>query len=274
MKIFFFHNQKAGGTAVASALRTLFLPSRCCPLIVNDMIGHASLGGNYEKFRGYDYYGGHYGYDIYSALRRDHLPITNFRDPISRLVSHYNYFRYAVQLPFAALRSERYYAVRFAKTATFVDFALSDDPRVSVYTKNQHFRQLTGTCWCPSVARSVAEACELIDGMPWFYVCEYPQISMNWASVAFADRLPRILIENRTFGPDGRFVRRNDLDPGSLRAIRERNLLDIALYEHAVQRLLDTTEALPARPDADDQSARVMQRTERPITAQHPDAPR
>jgi hypothetical protein len=141
-KIFFFHNPKAGGTSLIRTLESRFPPEKRCPIIENTKVEHDGLAGDYTRFRGYDLYAGHYGYDIFAAVSEGHACLTNFRHPITRLILLYNFFSCVVDLPDQELRKERFYAVRFAKAASFGRFVSSADSRVEVYVRNWHFRQL------------------------------------------------------------------------------------------------------------------------------------
>ena len=67
-KIFFLHNPKAGGYSLRRVLESQFRPDKQCPIIENDKVGHERLNGEYARFRGYDYYAGHYGHDIFEVV--------------------------------------------------------------------------------------------------------------------------------------------------------------------------------------------------------------
>ena len=248
-KIFFFHNPKAAGSAIRSILEPRFAESVRSPSIVNDLCGHEALAGRYRPFQGYDYYGGHYGRDIFESVAAGHLVTTNFRNPVSRVVSLYNYFRHMVTLTEAELGSERFIAVKAAKTLEFGRFVTSSDPRIEVYIRNQHYRQLTASCWSLAMTDSLAETCRFVDTMPWYYVCEHPDLSALWARHALgwtAARLPRA---NITAGPQAEMIRVEELDRMTCRAICEKNRLDLALYQHAVGRFLQRVTVLSSEAD-------------------------
>ena len=97
-KIFFFHNPKAGGASLRRVFESHFLPEKRCPIIENNKVEHEELGGDYTRFRGYDLYAGHYGRDIFVTVNDGHSCVTNFRHPIARLLSLYNFFRFSVEL--------------------------------------------------------------------------------------------------------------------------------------------------------------------------------
>jgi hypothetical protein len=237
-RIFFFHNPKAGGSSVTTVLMGRTDPHQSCPLIENDKVQHETLAGDYKRFCGFSVYAGHYGRDIYNAVSAGHLPITNFRHPGSRLISLYNYFRHNVQLSEEMLREDRFFAVFCAKTVGFAEFISSDDPRLAVYTQNAHFRQLTNSCWSMDITNRLEDAYRFIDSMPWYYVCEYPQLSLFWARRAFSWDMNRMPIENVTRDQGSDVLSLSSLNEESYRSLYTKNRFDFDLYQYAVARLL------------------------------------
>ncbi len=234
-RIFFFHNPKAGGTSLRRAIETSVPDGRLCPIIENDRVGHDELAGAYAQHRGYDIYAGHYGRDIFTAVSAGHVCITNFRHPVSRLLSLYNFFRHVVVLDDAQQCEIRFRAVMLAKTAGFREFLASNDPYVDVYLRDQHFRQLTGSCWSLDDQGDVDEACLFIDAMPCYYVCEFPELSRAWMRETLA--LTDIPVLNVT-GHAEQAMNGSALDGETCRLICAKNQRDIALYAYAVARLL------------------------------------
>ncbi len=146
-----------------------------------------------------------------------------------------------MNLPDEELRTERYYAVLLAKSVSFERFISADDPRVDVYVRNSHFRQLTNSCWSLETTNKVNGVCRFIDRMPWYYVCEYPDLSLLWMRRVFnwdVDQMPR---ENVTGVGDGQATSLYTLDDRTHRIIRMKNNLDFALYRYAVDRFLIRT---------------------------------
>lgn len=227
--LFFFHLPKAGGTSLRSALRGLFKPEECSPIIENDTIDYIRNGGNYYFARGYLFYAGHVGADVYRAVQDRHLVITNFRHPVTRIGSLYRYFR-TVPIGERELGHPRYFAVRFARERSFEEFVLTDDTRVRVYTENQHARQLTGSPWRLVPDIDMAAAVAMIDRMPCFYICEEPDRSLAWFGESFG--IAAIARENVTSSATTR-----DQLPDMADAILAINQRDMALYEYAVARL-------------------------------------
>jgi hypothetical protein len=229
-RIFFFHNPKAGGVSVSHALEAHFTQSSKAPRIENDVVSHAALNGDYKAFRGFDFYSGHYGRDVFEAVNDGHLCVTNFRHPISRMISLYNYFHFALQLSPEQLAEERFFAVAYAKKTSLHDFFASDEPRVCVYTSNQNTRQLTGSLWDYGAAPNLPEACRLVDRMSCYYICEYEELSMLW----MVERLgiASIARENVTRAENKSSA--TDLTAATRGLILEKNDLDMQLYVYAV----------------------------------------
>jgi hypothetical protein len=203
------------------------------------MVDHDELHGDYARFQGYDLYAGHYGRDIFSVVNNGHRSVTNFRHPATRLLSLYNYFRFNVKLSDKELRTDRYYAVRLAKCDDFKSFVSTDDPRVKVYVRNSHFRQLANSCWSLKTAKKLRDVCQFVDSMAWYYICELPEISVFWFLRVFNCTLDEMPRSNLTGNHGGQATTLATLDDSTCRAIYRENELDFALYRHAVERLLD-----------------------------------
>lgn len=234
-RLFFFHNPKAGGTSVASALAGLFASERRCPRIENDAVEHARHQGRYGAYRGYDYYGGHYGRDIHEAVGRKIPCVTNFRWPVARVLSLYRYFRHVVQITDAEAADPRFRSVVLAKTLTLDDYVTCDDPAVCIHTCDHHFRQLTGSGWSGTVEGELGQAMDLIDHMPWFFVAEHAYESMIWGESAFDGRLAIIDRLNETQAPEAA----RQLSRRAYQQLDGQNQFDLALYRYAVDHLLD-----------------------------------
>ena len=225
-QLFFFHNPKAGGTSVVSALAGLFPIERRCPRIEDDATEHIQRAGRYETFKDYDFYAGHYGLDIYSAVGGGMPAATNFRWPVDRVVSVHRYFRHAVEISEAQARDPRFRAVSLAKRLSLDDFVTCDDPAVVLHTYDHHFRQLTGSGWSPVYERDLTAARTLIDEMVWFYVCEHPYESMAWADAVFAGRLASVPRLNVT----GEEAAQASLGSRAYRQLLAQNQNDVALF--------------------------------------------
>jgi hypothetical protein len=215
-----------------------FPAERRCPIIENDKVGHERWRGEYAHFRGYDYYAGHYGRDIFEAVNDGHRCVTNFRDPIERLISLYNFFKFNVKLSEEELGTERFLAVAFAKSASFEEFVSSKDPNVDLYVRNAHFRQLANSCWVLDATKEFDGVCRFVDEMRWYYVCEYPAMSFACFRRAFDWDLPQIPRENVTRAESDKPANPATVDDRIQKLILAKNDLDFALYRYAVRRLV------------------------------------
>jgi hypothetical protein len=226
---------------VKRLLERTFLLKECCPIIENNKVQHEYLKGNYAKYRGFDFYAGHYGYDIFCAVNNGHQPITNFRHPVSRIISLYNFFRFEVVLSDEDLMRDEYYAVNFAKTRDFSMFISTADPRVAVYVENAHLRQLAGSLWeIGGAQRSFSEVCRFIDEMPWYYICEHAELSYIWMTRLLKRELEPMPRENVT---NNHFDKRVDIASVGQNvqlAILRRNKFDLEIFNHAIRRIHST----------------------------------
>jgi hypothetical protein len=237
-KIFFFHNPKAGGVSLRILFAGRFPTAKRCPIIENDKIGHEQLRGEYASFRGYDYYAGHYGRDIFRIVNDGHGCVTNFRDPVDRVLSLYNYFKFHVILSQEELSTERFRAVTLAKSVSFEEFVSSNDPNVEVYLRNAHFRQLANSCWNMAITKDFDDVCRFVDEMRWYYVCEYPRLSVAWLRRTFGREFHQIPRANVTQVKSEQPANLVTLDNRIRKLILGKNKLDVALYRYAVRRLV------------------------------------
>ena len=242
--LFFFHNPKAGGSSVNRVLGSMFPPVEHCPLIENTERDHHRRAGNYREFRGYRYYAGHYGHDIFQAVADRHDPVGNFREPGARLLSLYNFYRIQPPLPDDAEGRDDLYPGAFAKQGDFHRFVSTNDPRIEIHTRNHQVRQLTGSAWEQGSPGSLAQATAMLDRMPWFFVCEHPQRSQRWGERVFGNGFLPIPRENVTRAAA---AGADCIAPATRQVIRDKNALDAALHARAVRRLLQQAPGPPRR---------------------------
>ncbi len=244
--MFVFHNPKAGGSSLCSSLWPLYQSSRICIWDEQDPFQYKAAAENYRPLLGHDVYMGHFGYDLYRELGPGYTPVTNFRHPAARLISLYNFFRFSVHRPPEVLASPDLTAVRLAKSASFEDFVLCDEPLVAMYTCDHHFRQLANSPWSMTWTRSEAEVAAFVQAMPWFYVCEFPEASYLWARQVMGWRLGKVPRENVTKMDDGETpVSLLTLSDSLYARIMDRNARDMALYRIAVDKLIEATAFAP-----------------------------
>jgi hypothetical protein len=182
---------------------------------------------------------------FFHAVNDGHRCVTNFRNPLARLVSLYNFFRFNVKLSEEQLGTERICAVAFAKSVSFAEFVSSNDPNVEVYVRNAHFRQLANSCWALETTKEFGDVCRFVDAMPWYYVCEYPQMSIAWLRRAFHWKLGQLPRENVTQAQSDQAADLVNLDDRIRKVILAKNDLDFALYRYAVGRFVPRVTAQP-----------------------------
>jgi hypothetical protein len=88
--------------------------------------------------------------------------------------------------------------------------------------------------WSLEYLSSLQDVCRFIDGMPCYYICEFPALSRMWMQRAFG--IGDIPVENTTHGEE--LVNVESLDGSTFDLVCRKNALDLALYRHAVDRML------------------------------------
>ena len=81
--------------------------------------------------------------------------------------------------------------------------------------------------------------------MPWYYVCEYPEMSIAWFRRAFGWNLDHVPRENVTQAQSEQAANLATLDERIQNVIRAKNNLDFALYRYAVGRFVTRVTAHP-----------------------------
>ena len=152
--IFFIHNPKAGGTSLRNLLISNYEPGAVSPTFFNAPMDYRLNKDKLSQFRGYQFYAGHYGFQTYLALREGHELITNFRSPISRIVSLYNYWRNEVPpSTLEVVHKDDAQCVFEAKEKSFSEFIRSPNKNLELYIENAHFRQLYRSNWEEDVGK-------------------------------------------------------------------------------------------------------------------------
>lgn len=221
LKLTFLHCPKAGGTAVAAALAALFPPEEVAPQI--EMEPWSPDPELPERVRDYGYASGHFGWS-----HRSGDVVTNFRRPVARMVSLYDYWR---SYDLAAVKGLPESGPQLARELAFAEFVRSDHPKLSLFIDDFHTRQLLDSGWTPRLLTpsDVETVKRRIDAMRWFYVCEESRRSEAWFHAVFGPG--GIARANETPGP------RTAPDPEDEDVILQRNQADLAIWTHARARL-------------------------------------
>jgi hypothetical protein len=232
-KLFFLHNPKAGGSSLRALLTNLVGNAKIAPIMDDGPNLYRQSADPAEAPKGFDVYFGHCGYETYSNVRDGHSLVTNFRDPIQRIISMYRYWKFNVSLSaVGGLHIADAEVVRLAQVLTFHDFIRSDNPDVKLYIGDFHFRQLYQSGWvkCQTSRWAKWIVRRRIQMMPWFYIAETPQASAS---------LLRNLFPNE---PDLRIPNENQ-SRGTVEPVSEAdakhligmNLLDYHIYGFALK---------------------------------------
>jgi hypothetical protein len=233
--LLFIHNPKAGGTTVARHLRGLYPESEIAPIAANDpaWAGTETWVGQ-GPFR---FAAGHFGYDAVRHFAPGAAIITNFREPVARIVSLFDFWRHnfddtvLVQHPASGPALVRHMSFR--------DFITTSHPVLSLYVADFHARQLLGSGWRRRSVNwlDLLRLRRRIDRLAWFFVCEFPELSAAWFAQALPwapayDAAQRLNATDYAARPPTRPTAEE------VRIVLSRNQADSSIYAHAVGLLL------------------------------------
>jgi Sulfotransferase family len=235
-KLFFLHNPKAGGSALRTLLASSYDAGQISPVFFNAPMNYRLNKKSLDSFRGYTFYAGHYGYHVYQVLGDGHELVTNFRDPIARILSLYNYWRNNVApSDLENVNNDDARCVYEAKEKAFSEFIRSPNPNVRLYIENSHFRQLYNSSWEHDVGG--IGALQLVQWrifhLHWLYITELPDLSMLLFRRAFPE-LKRAKLETVNKSEQS-LARVTEEDSEYLAKM---NKFDLAIYAYAVRQLI------------------------------------
>lgn len=226
----FLHNPKAGGTSITSFLKSLFPPGEVAPTLESSPGARSPEG--WVPHRSRRFVAGHFGHEVREAHFPGHGLISNFRHPVARIHSLYQFWRHVPDSQLANLPAVS--GPGFARTMSFGEFIRSEDPFLSLYLENFHARQLlkSGWLWWKCDGADLEAAKGRVESMDWFYVCELPALSLSWLRAAFPDEaipesFPK-LNEGGGHGGGGPTWREAGI-------VASRNRLDMELYREALR---------------------------------------
>lgn len=231
-RIFFLHNPKAGGSSLRTLLSSLIGRGSVAPVFCNAPDDDRRNRYSIQQYSGYDFYAGHYGYDVYKQIGAGHELVTNFRDPSHRIYSLYRYWKYNVSADhLATLSGPDAEVVRLAHKYSFSDFIRIEENDLRLYIENFHFRQLLASGWdWPSITSGSTETVKSrISSMPWFYIAEEPNQSLQLLEREFKVLHELNLPWDNKSGGLAQDISREDED-----YIKKINHLDIEIYNFAV----------------------------------------
>jgi hypothetical protein len=228
----FLHNPKAGGTSITDALRGCYDPREIAPTL--ESAPHERRRAAWGRVSRCRFVAGHFGHEVAARHFPGHALITNFRHPVARIVSLYDFWRRSVD-PGLFRWSDRS-GPAHARRLTFAEFVRSDSPFLSLYVADFHTRQILESGWTKRTidAGDMSLAKERTAAMRWFYVCEFEHQSLAWLGEAFP-----AVVAGRGIGRTNVNASRDRTVPSAadVAVIEERNRHDLELYEFAVASL-------------------------------------
>lgn len=240
--IFFLHGPKGGGTALRTRFARAFAAAEASPTI--ERIPSDRDPAAWAAFAGFKFLSGHCGYEVYRAIGANHRLVTNFRLPVDRVVSLYDYWRNNFGDDDADHNYETLNAPRFARQLTFSEFIRSDELAVKLYVRNAHSRQLLKSAWLYRNLNFI-DLLTLkwrIRRMHWFYICENPAMSEIWFKHQFPE-IPAdpLAIENAT-----NYTEKQKTIPTAedLEILRRHNAFDLEIHAYASRLLQQRVSAL------------------------------
>jgi hypothetical protein len=258
--LLYVHVRKTGGTSLGRVLSNRFAEHHC--LRMAHRPEHAG-----RALDGVRYVSGHVDFSLLARFRQPPFVVTCLREPIERALSVYSYYRSYPLEHYAALLPDlgpdayrrRVAAMRLAREHS-IDELIDRAPDVArEHLGNAQTRVLSG--------RPPESSDERLDlALAALDRCDFVGLTER------LDEASRWLIRRlgwRELGPMPRVnvsrwrLRRDDLRPGTLDALRELTALDAELYRHAADRYERATAgwaraADPADPSADIADAPVM----------------
>jgi len=237
----FLHNPKAGGTSITDALSACYSPRENAPTL--ESAPHERRPRAWRRASGCRFVAGHLGHEVAARHFSGHGLITNFRHPVARIVSLYDFWRRIVDP--GLFRFSTRSGPAHARRLTFAEFVSSENPFLSLYIADFHTRQIIESGWTPRSidAAGMALAKERTAAMRWFYVCELEQQSLAWLRETFPT-----VAAGRGIGHTNVNASRQRTVPSAadVAVIEERNRHDLELYEFAVARLQARAESVVA----------------------------
>jgi hypothetical protein len=257
--VIFLHIPKTAGSTLESILERKF-PFRK----TYDIYGYGdSIAKKVERLKGmpdsekrkYVLIKGHYQFGLHEHLPQESTYITFLRNPIERIISHYNYVSNDSAHPLhGSIKDGR---------MTVEDYVLSGR---SLELDNGQTRMISGRESESGFGQCSAEILEIA----------IRNIEAHFALVGLVERFEEsMVLMKQSFGWNNVYyarknvsrngIRKSDLTPGALRTLEKHSLLDIELYRHAEKLLAEKVAARSEEVACDIARLRKYNRYYRPI---------
>lgn len=220
----FDHFPKTGGISLLEVCRKNLGPEEISPHLTDHEIRLMPAA----RFEHYKLIAGHVSIGALAGFCRSRYRLTLLREPIKRIFSAYTYWRTA---------SERNPATNKAKELSFADFVryFVDSPSIIHNPYTHHFAAIERDCpgYPADTAALLGSAKRNLSAFDFVGICEDLDTSsrllcqeLGWPSPVAIPHENRSSSEN-WFG---------EIDDETMGLLRDRNQLDLQLYECAVQR--------------------------------------
>lgn len=243
--VVFLHLFKCGGTTVIERLRRT-VPAERFVHVRDPKAFRATLAADPARAGAFDVVAGHIDIRLMERHFASARWVTVLRDPVDRMLSQYEHFRRAAGRADETGTDAHHFRVAFCAANDLAAFATSEDPRLTVYTRNFMSRKLAGGDGDAGDEAALGERAlaslgrfalvgttETLDRDFLPALDALTAAGRRWA-------LPR----RRANASASRGGRRPALDRRTLAAILEYNRVDAALY--AAARWFDPRHRAPA----------------------------
>jgi hypothetical protein len=179
-------------------------------------------------------FAGHFFYSQIFPLKTTALYLTFLRDPLARVISHYNSWHNPNNLTqtwIDAISPDELAAVRFTQAASLEEFILSDNAYIEGQMQNVQTLYLCDDPWSPDMLESAKR--NLSERMYYFGIVERFEASIALFRRRFGNTVPYavpLAHENRSRQDTVRLSAR------ALNRVRKLNEKDYDLYDFAVRR--------------------------------------
>jgi len=231
----FLHIPKTAGVTLAFYLDQLFSADEICP--AKDMYDMEKMPkGSLSRCR---FLRGHFCYDICEHLPQKPAFITILRDPIDRVISHYEYWKsYSTKWPTSdpdPNLASKYEEHRAAVSRDLLYFVTGNHPRAAWLANLQTWKVASGDInkWPDTTDRRLIElAKEHLEEFAFVGITELFSESLLLLSYKLGFEPPKSVLRLNVTPTR---TQRGHIPSKTLEAIIERNQLDLELYEYAQQ---------------------------------------
>ncbi len=235
-KVFFLTVPKCAGTSVAAYLTSLFSDEEICPAPWAGIWNHRPAAvDHYRLFQG------HFDHDFIDEFQGPKIKLTILREPCSRLVSLYDFWRsYSWEYILKELPPPPTNGPAVAKSSNFTDFLRTTNSFARSHIYNSAARQILGAGF-EELAHNedaVIEKCLCrIETFDWVGITEDFNRSMHALSILLgAPEMPVEIRSNRTYyadAPGTERITKTEPSPEQVALMQELTRSDIAIYGHA-----------------------------------------